>query len=429
MEITEEIIKCSHCKTNVNVIVRPFYFKIRKQPIMLISACPSIQTVYKPITSVRFFRQLCASLLGNNGITEDAIREFNTGNIYWTHYHKCYFSEGDDKDRLNNLPEICAKKYLLSELLQLKDNLKIIIVIGETIRERVGKIIKEAKIDTGIVRYVDFPHLAKSEIYRNLEEKIKPHLKYEYKRDDKKYTKHSLSYTTLNSVHMEFEFELLKRYAEIKNPINALNLSNAKDIDDLWYNNVIIPIQQKQMFVVQCYGFIENQIKAFLYARMNDEILKKTIDDVATTKCFNELKGMERFHNAVQLKWQLVFKKYVSNLNNSSSFSYHELEKSVKSLSGRIDNLRKIRHLFTHQNGFVKPNGDYFDTTEKKDVNIKNYFYLAEKKKAVEIKTRKFNGMHVFVNLLYVDEQGCKEVLEIAKELKEIIKRVEDIEL
>lgn len=132
MVITEKIMQCSLCKMDGNIIVRPFCFKLRKQPIMVISACPSIQTVYKPITSIRFFRQLCLSLLGINGISEKAVKEFNSGSIYWTHYHKCYFSAPNQKNRLNNLPDKCANNYLEEEIIFLKDNIKVIIVIGKS---------------------------------------------------------------------------------------------------------------------------------------------------------------------------------------------------------------------------------------------------------------------------------------------------------
>lgn len=216
-----------------------------------------------------------------------------------------------------------------------------------------------------------------------------------------------------NAVHMEFEVEILRRYASIRKIINDSSLfKQNQNIDDLWYEKVIIPIQDKQIFITQCYAFIENQIKAFLYSRINDGKLNIAVNNVAKDKEINIIQGKERFYFTVEKKWQCLLKEYLFQLNYWSTYEYRSLIDDVNALLEDVTKLRKIRNLIVHQNGFVKSNGDYFDIIEKKDDNIKKYL---------------FNGMYVFVNLLYTDEKGCEEVLKIAEKVVRVIKRIENI--
>lgn len=145
---------------------------------------------------------------------------------------------------------------------------------------------------------------------------------------------------------------------------------------------------------------------------MNDKILKQTVDNIRISKEFNDKKGMDRFHFVVQLKWQIVFNWYAMGLINRSQKGLCSLEKRLDDLLKDIGKLKKIRNLFAHQNGFIEANGKYYDATEKHMKDIKEYL---------------FYGMHVFLNLLYIDDLGCKEVLGIAEESINIIKWVEKL--
>jgi hypothetical protein len=51
--ITTEILGCRRCEH-----ANPFFFEIKQQKIMLITASSTLQTNYLPLTHVRFMRNL-----------------------------------------------------------------------------------------------------------------------------------------------------------------------------------------------------------------------------------------------------------------------------------------------------------------------------------------------------------------------------------
>jgi hypothetical protein len=106
-----------HCKACRNST--PFYFPIKQQKIMLLTACPSIQTIRNSLLSVRFLRQIIYALFGEEGFSENVLWLFLGENgIYWTHFNKCYnpaFFRINEQGYLLNSSDLsmeCAEKYL-----------------------------------------------------------------------------------------------------------------------------------------------------------------------------------------------------------------------------------------------------------------------------------------------------------------------------
>ena len=99
-----KILCCNGCSQTAYM---PFCFPIHNQPVMIVSAIPSLQAMYKPLSSIRFFRNLCYALLGDVVLRDKTragyyLREFcdSNGCIYWTHYRKCYQPELNSFDEL-----------------------------------------------------------------------------------------------------------------------------------------------------------------------------------------------------------------------------------------------------------------------------------------------------------------------------------------
>ena len=74
---------------------KPFHFEMGGQRITLVSFAPSYAALHRPLYFMLLFRELCLALFGGAAPSEAFIREFYdpAGNIYWTHYQKCFKRE------------------------------------------------------------------------------------------------------------------------------------------------------------------------------------------------------------------------------------------------------------------------------------------------------------------------------------------------
>lgn len=133
-ELFEKINKCNKCDLKYGS--EPFHFPIRNQRVMLITACPSIQAVHRPLTSIRFFRQVSVALNGDKGISIEAVKAINDL-IYWTHLHKCCYSEVLKANNFSNLPNNCTDSFIKEEIEILKP--EIIIIFGGAVADRLVK--------------------------------------------------------------------------------------------------------------------------------------------------------------------------------------------------------------------------------------------------------------------------------------------------
>jgi len=156
------IRRCNECHSGVYT---PFYFPMKDQEVMVITAVPSMQAMYKPLTSIRFFRRLCLALFGDKnlrekGSCENYLHEFCGGNIYWTHYYKCFSPFLTDFSKIS---DVCANTYLKKEIHVL--NPKQIFVFGDAIREKEAHLVGD-KINRCIFK--PFPDTGTEEIFDEL---------------------------------------------------------------------------------------------------------------------------------------------------------------------------------------------------------------------------------------------------------------------
>jgi|CZCB01.1.fsa_nt_gi hypothetical protein len=178
-KLAEELKSCELCKDKYGLA--PFFFPMDNQEVMLITACPSFQAVYKPLTSVRFFRTLCIALFGEHGISEEAIVQFQIGgNIYWTHYHKCYYEDFFKDRQYKKLPDTCYKRYISEEIRLLSP--KLIIVLGKTTVQKMLKYtLKKDELvsfDKDGAKYVftDFPDTGEEERFEQVRDCLKQYM-------------------------------------------------------------------------------------------------------------------------------------------------------------------------------------------------------------------------------------------------------------
>lgn len=310
----------------------PLVFPMRDQKVMLISAAPSLQAVYKPLTSVRFFRRVCFALFGDKYLREKTqcekyLLEFYDGGIYWTHYRKCY------DPRLGNLSlvdDVCAKRYLADEVRTLKPEL--IIVLGSEIEEKVRAIIPRGKTDP---IYMPFPDAYNAADFEEVRKKLRPYLKhvkksgFTYKSVIDRYVDES-GQTRGQLAHLRFELGALERMFDG----TTVDVSDNR-IESLWYRNIVVPNMQRCAKLVSVYSFAENQIKTLLYE--NKKGFKK---------------GLDSSHSATESRlkfcWANDLKDYVD-----TSYPHTRLSEEIRLLRQRIVGLTLFRNAIVHGGGFV----------------------------------------------------------------------------
>ncbi|MGE5580205.1 MAG: hypothetical protein ACM3WU_09205 [Bacillota bacterium] len=168
-EITKRIGSCRLCHGGAYV---PFFFPLKKQPIMLISAMPSVDAMYRPLYSIRFFREVCLALFGYRYLAEEPdcekyLLEFCDGNIYWTHHRKCYDPALDD---LSDVDDRCATEHLANEVDALRP--KIILIVGNESTRR--KVRRHVQSDTALVIEKPFPDGTNTAEFEDVRETIAP---------------------------------------------------------------------------------------------------------------------------------------------------------------------------------------------------------------------------------------------------------------
>lgn len=440
-ELEKTLKNCRLCKNKYGLA--PFFFPMNNQKVMLITACPSFQAIYKPLTSIRFFRVLCLALFGEQGISERAIEQFQPdGNIYWTHYHKCYYENFFIDRRCKNLPNTCYKQYINYEIDLLEPEL--VVVLGKATVQKIQKYtIKEDEVylfKKDGYQYIasDFPVTGNEKRFGKIREYLKQHITFTgikphnvsiHKTVNTKKSKHS--------VHLDFELEAIKRYA---GDIGALSMPaknacvSGKTSDELWYAKIIVPNLKRYSVVTSSYFFIENQIKTFLFDVFSGQNAEKNndkesiwyiIDKFKKRREMGSLKGRIRPINLqevveiIENDWIKLLKEYLRFMVKGKMDSYlsskNSLIEEYERLENKIINLKKIRNLIVHQNGFISQAG----IKQCSRINFSNY--IEDYKPLVS----EFDGIKIFVNMVYVTEKGCEEVITLANELVAFIKKIE----
>jgi len=354
-EIMEALRSCKHCHSGE---YKPFFFSLKNQEVMIITAAPSIQAMYKPLTSVRFFRKLCIALFGDKYLNENYIMEFCDGNIYWTHYYKCFST----KD-LSDLNSLCAKKYLKNEIKALK-NLKLIIVFGDAIKDKVQHAISEVATVNTI--YVDFPKTGAECEFEPIRFGLKPYINFMKNDSQENYITGQYVYNIDNqigyNVHMNFELQAYKKL------ISGID-DKSMDIEAVWHEKLVIPNMKRYMQVVLAHTFIENQIRVFLTDSFVDSkeytILKKFRDSAS-----GKTPSLSDVMSELEHGWKNGLVEYAKYKNFEKAFE-------TQTLKNEIEKLSKIRNCIVHNGGFIK--------SEQSEL---------------------LPGIYAFVNTLYVTEDA-----------------------
>lgn len=382
-EISQELRKpCDHCNSEGYT---PFFFPIENQEVMIITAVPSMQAMYKPLTSIRFFRKLCIALFGDKYLGEDYIKEFCGGNIYWTHYYKCYKPACND---YGALPNDCEKRYLTREIKALKP--KLIIVFGKEIEKKLKN--KIAHNSNAKVIFKPFPETGAENEYNDLKSVMKPYIKFMSKDSTDNFLTNKYSYDVDNSsvkhtVHLKFELNAFIHH------INNSSLLDITNIEELWYQKLLRPNMEMYQNVVLTYSFVENQIKTFLQdmiIRDNDYTILESLRNAASAKHPKQKDAQE----AVQKYW-------LSELCSITKFKKYEYTDTAQKLKTLILQLGKIRNIIVHANGFISP------------------------AKSDEVDVSQLNGIFVFVNTIYVSKETNKTLEGIAKETVWLLGKIE----
>lgn len=228
---------------------------------MLISAAPSIQAMYRPLTSVRFFRRICLALFGDRHLSDEEqcekyLLELCAEGIYWTHYRKCYDPSVVD---FSALTDACAGRYLAAETEALRP--KLIVVLGDGILDKVDALTRGYGAE---VISKPFPTADNAEVLEDVRRKIAPYLKHVssgFVGGGQKSTFIDASGGSSGlRTHLPFEQSALLRALGWQTE----DVSNAT-IEGLWYRNLVVPNMQRCSKLVSIYSFAENQINVLLH--------------------------------------------------------------------------------------------------------------------------------------------------------------------
>ena len=281
---------------------------------MLITLAPGFQAVYRPLTSVRFFRLLCLALYGPNRNVTAVVNSIVHKDIYWTHYHKCYFKRTSAYP--DDVPNICRKYYLEKEIDLLRPEL-ILIMNPEVSKRLLNRVpgkgeLLESKFKDSPVLSVNFPLTGTEKAYLELRKRLEKHIPIvDCLAVPKDMLTVSLGTDNTIAKHAEFELEGLHSYWDSLKKMYSFDEEKVHKVDDLWYKQIIIPRWLGYSFVTLCYSVIEDQLKSTLMFECTDAEI--------TNRQMNEL--LDRLP-----------------LNN-------------KQLYAKIQQLRVIRNSIVHRNG------------------------------------------------------------------------------
>lgn len=336
-EMTRRIGACRLCHGGAYI---PFFFPLKKQPIMLVSAMPSVDATYRPLYSIRFFREVCLALFGYRYLAEEPecekyLLEFCDGSIYWTHHRKCHDPALND---LSNVDNRCAAEHLANEVDALRP--KIILVVGnESTRRKVRRYVQS---DTALVIEKPFPDGKNTAEFDDVRKTIAPYLN------------HVTIQRTGPGLAGDREVQGLP--ASLSFELAALAIAfdwraidaDEGSIESLWYRNIVVPNMQRCAKLVSVFSFIESQIEVLLSerARLPGGLSAQgSREAAATLRDSSSARPEGRGYHGGQ-KWYERFPKYVRQ-------SHPELAAQTERLVGRLNQLRIVRNTVVHRSGFL----------------------------------------------------------------------------
>jgi hypothetical protein len=315
-DLTRCIESCQDCHGGAYV---PFFFRLERQPVMLISAMPAVDAMYKPLTSIHFFRRVCAALFGDKHLHDSTqadryLREFCDGGIYWTHYRKCHDSRVTDFSKLDDR---CAHKYLAREVEVQQPQL--VVVLGDEIADKIRAIIQSYQIEA---IYKPFPRADNAGQFEDVRTRIAPYLKYvevEQVTGDGAATADDPFEGVLGqSVGLLFEHKALEA---------ALGWRSVdeEDVEALWYRNVVVPNMVRWTKIVNVCSFAESQIKVALYE--------------------HELQTGESL-GSIRRRFRAIFPTYVGARDPAK-------KRLAENLVEQLSTLQELRNAIVHAGGFI----------------------------------------------------------------------------
>jgi hypothetical protein len=376
METAEEIIfkdieYCRICKDH-----KPFHFEMGRQKIMLISFAPTYYTLQRPIYFIQYFRKICLALFGDITPSEDFIREFYdpAGNIYWTHYQKCF-------KRDINVGASRCEPLLITEVKTLDPEI-IIILEHETVSYLCGQgnncgshqnlpLYIRAKKD-GTPRQIfctDLPARENVEYFQEIRKALKPYISWI------KVECGDLDFSGANFI--DLEYASLECLSEASG--STLITANINNFEHEWINGVIMPNIKAYNMLLQVFTFIESNIKNLLGSQLSSDA-------------------------NIETRWFTPFEKIVNDKLQEDAFGSRIQKQSIHALMENIDSLHALRNVISHGSGVIDD--------RDKNKNLKNFK-----------KIRRLKGVFIYGgNSVFISQEGVGYILEICDNFRRIYK-------
>jgi len=293
--VFDAIESCGICEDH-----KPFHFEMGWQRIMLVSFAPSYAALHRPLYFMLLFRKLCLALFGGSAPSEAFIREFYdpSGNIYWTHYQKCFRRE------MKSGTPACAP-LLVREIEAL--NPEIVILLGsETIAslplEQHPYLTARKDGAPRQVFRVDFPSRENAAQYAEIRRALKPYIGWiQVECENPEFA---------IAIFMDLEYASI---AALNEPAWAKEVSG---YERAWMDGIVLPNLRAYNLVLQSFIFIESNIKNLLeggpaphseiekrwLSPFKDLLLRQAHDHVAVSSLMDDIGSLHALRNAIAHK-------------------------------------------------------------------------------------------------------------------------------
>lgn len=414
------LLQCDFCPARYQKT--PFCFPMKDQKVMLLTACPSVQAMHRPLTSVRFFRTICVALFGDAGISPEYIPAIHE-KIYWTHYQKCYQKNILSGNHFEDLTPACYERWFHVELDTLRP--EVIIVFGAAL----GKLLFEAELSKNgfaaddlkekcveikkwgrKVLVTDFPSTGaepRFDVIRDLLAQRNEFRGLMKRNDDGKWISDRIIHTQLQthnlSTHIEYE------YRQLMHNLSGNSLDDQL-IDHVWYRKVIEPNNRNCEKVAQMAFFVEEQIRT---------LLADVVADGKLTGAFHEekIKALNscqiRAKDPIQAITDLWTDHFCDLLTHFMKTGFilqfgERLLKSPKDIHDlhlRLTELKRLRNCIVHAGGYLEPSA----RSGSSSVN--------------------FSGIYYDVNMLCIDASGVKSVKRFTDDIVGLLEEYDRLKL
>lgn len=398
-ELFDNINNCRECDFKYGK--KPFFFPLKEQKVMLITACPSIQAMFRPLTSIRFFRTISVALFGDANISPDYIEAIHD-KIYWTHMNKCYNQEALTSGDFTQIPEDCRNVYIDREVSLLKP--EIIIAFGRVVAERLFQqklsdrvIVLEDHPDWDAKVFIaDFPKTGTEKHLDDIRDSLSKMQGFEFMeryKDGSWTTADREQQTAAKGLRVNLDFE---REAYEKLKLTRHDNSN----DGTWLENVVLPNMRNCEAIARLEFFIEDQIRTMLMEVFSHTINWRILESLKLQEFTSRIPlDQNDVYNYLETNWREVFSNYFTYLITERNWDYNLSDgrsldtDEIATLSNKLQELSKIRNSIINNGGYASP-----------DLSINSGRTL-------------FEGIRWYVNLVYVSNEGVDSVNNFASDI------------